>query len=273
MTEESVAPLRRINALLLPVSYQNDFYTRAADPAQNSRYSRVISYAHAGEPAQVVGGIICRLVDSTSLPGKRDLYISSLCVLSPYRGLGLVAAALDHIVATAALDLGEDVGVVTAHVWTGHEDSLGWYERRGFVRQGPPIEGYYMKLRPASAWIVRREITTNVMNALPTSNGIPRPQSSAVRPSTTAAVVNLARPGPPKADGATDGPPRSGSYQNQRPEMEWNDLPADMAPGLLVPPKKANGSGTSSAASSRSSSTARKKRDRSYPAAAFGNGP
>ncbi|RBQ72277.1 hypothetical protein VDGD_01914 [Verticillium dahliae] len=41
-----------------------------------------------------------------------------------------------------------------------------------------------------------------------------------------------------------------------------------MAPSLLAPPSRAS-SGPGSEASSRSSSTVRKKKDRSYPAAAF----
>ncbi|KAF4446122.1 Pre-mRNA-splicing factor [Fusarium albosuccineum] len=77
--------------------------------------------------------------------------------------------------------------------------------------------------------------------------------------------------GPPK-NGASRPPlPHSGrSYQNQRPETEWNDLPDDMANRLLVPPPRGNPGESGSGASSRSSSTARKKRDRAYPAAAFG---
>ncbi|KAH8169922.1 GCN5-related N acetyltransferase [Sarocladium implicatum] len=280
VTEADGPPLRRINNLLLPVPYSPDFYARAADPSSNAgRYSRVISFTHKDSrdnKTNIVGGIVCRLVDDPSAPGENyNLYISSLSILSPYRGLGLVSSALDHVVATAVLDKGCDVTAVTAHVWTGHEESLGWYERRGFVRSEKPVEGYYLKLRPSSAWVVTRKITNRVSSSLPqkvtsppppqaSANETAPPVASAIPPSTTAAVVNL----PPRG-----APPRNGSFQNQRPETEWNDLPADMAPGggLLAPPKKGgSGSETGSGASSRSSSTMRKKRDRSYPAAAFG---
>lgn len=280
ISEADIPPLRRINNLLLPVPYSPDFYTRAADPTSTSgRYSRVISYTHSDtvdKKSNIVGGIVCRLVDDPSSAGENyNLYISSLSILSPYRGLGLVSSALDHVVATAVLDKGCDVTAVTAHVWTGHEESLGWYERRGFVKSETPVEGYYLKLRPSSAWVVRREITNRVSSSLPqkitsppppqiSTDGTAPPVASAIPPSTTAAVVNM----PPRG-----APPRNGSFQTQRAETEWNDLPADMAPGggLLVPPKKGgSGSETGSGASSRSSSTMRKKRDRSYPAAAFG---
>ncbi|KAK0387828.1 hypothetical protein NLU13_4073 [Sarocladium strictum] len=287
LSTDDIAPLRRINTLLLPVPYPPDFYARAADPTSSSgRYSRVISYNHDDKAqSSIVGGIVCRLVDDPANPTQQHIYISSLCLLAPYRGLGLVSAALDHIVSTAILDKGCDVTAVTAHVWTGHEDSLEWYQRRGFVRQEPAVEGYYLKLRPASAWIVRRNITNRVASSLPKATPPPPPKSSTsstngssppskageatVPLSATAAVVNLpsssSAPPPPRAP-----LPHNGSFQNQRPDMEWNDLPADMAPGLLVPSKKANSSETGSVASSRSSSTVRKKRDRSYPAAAFG---
>ncbi|KAL2210212.1 hypothetical protein CC79DRAFT_1330590 [Sarocladium strictum] len=271
VSADDIAPLRRINTLLLPVPYPPDFYARAADPTSVSgRYSRVISYEHDEKSASsIVGGVVCRLVDDPSNPAEQHLYISSLCLLAPYRGLGLVAATLDHIISTAVLDKGCDVTAVTAHVWTGHEDSLEWYQRRGFVRQEPAIEGYYLKLRPSSAWLVRRKIANRVSSSIPKSTPPPPQSSSAteqpsIPPSTTAAVVNL-QLGPPR-----NGLPHNGSFQKQRPETEWNDLPADMAPGLLAPPKKSSGSEPGSGASSRSSSTVRKKRDRSYPAAAFG---
>ncbi|POR36911.1 N-alpha-acetyltransferase 50 [Tolypocladium paradoxum] len=268
--------LRRINALLLPVSYADSFYQRAVDPAASARFSRVVTWAHAGEDPKVVGGVVCRLEQAPGAPAQ-NLYIQSMCLLSPYRGMGLINAALDNIVATAVADPNLDVRTVTAHVWTQNEEGLHWYEGRGFSRQEPALQGYYIKLRPGSAWLVQRDVSASVRSSLPSA-----PASSAaprtVAASTTAAVVNLHAPPPPPPssgpDNNTNAPPpglsRGQSFQIQRPETEWNDLPADMAPGRLVPPRKP-GSEPTSSASSRSSSTVRKKRDRSYPAAAFGS--
>ncbi|PTB51583.1 hypothetical protein M431DRAFT_92331 [Trichoderma harzianum CBS 226.95] len=270
ITTADVNALRRLNALLLPVSYPETFYNRAADPV-TGRFSRVICWAHKGDDQpKPVGGIVCRVepdvdVRAAGSQTVQNIYIQSLCLLSPYRSLGLIAAALDDIIASAVTDPTLDVRTLTAHVWTENEEGLHWYEARGFQKQEPAIRGYYIKLRPDSAWLVSKPVSASVLGSLPSSAPpLSRPDIS----STTAAVLSL----PPMANQPPVRPPArvaSGkSFQNQRPETEWNDLPADMAPSLLGPPK--NGSEPGSGASSRSSSTVRRKKDRSYPAAAFG---
>lgn len=300
-------------------------------------------------PAKVVGGLICRLEPSpfdaatgrysADLAKKAGtgtgtaaaassssssavappraagqghaLYIQSLVLLAPYRGLGLVTAALEGIfdaVAQVRRDRrghGLRIDWVYAHVWTDNEEGLAWYGRRGFERDAV-LERYYWKLRPDSAWVLKRKVciveagkdeeeddgagvvvaaarTTRenggeVRHELPVA-------AAAVPVSVTAAAVNLpgfaasttAGPSPPAANGpppsTSSRPPpvaSSLSFQNKRPDMEWNDLPEDMVVNsknssrsdLLSPP---------SGSSSRSSSTGRKKRDRSYPTAAFGS--
>ncbi|KAH7037322.1 uncharacterized protein B0I36DRAFT_313792 [Microdochium trichocladiopsis] len=91
------------------------------------------------------------------------------------------------------------------------------------------------------------------------SNGTTRPPPP---PSSAASLSSTAQSlAPPPQT------PTGTSFQNLRPETEWNDLPPDMQV-----PASANG-GSRSGASSRSSSSvaaSRKKRDRAYPAAAFG---
>lgn len=269
--------LRRINALLLPVSYPDHFYQRAVDPTASGRFSRVITWAHDGEDPRVVGGVVCRLEPTDASKtgeapqqGPQNLYIQSLCLLSPYRSMGLINAALDNIIATAVADAGLDVRAVTAHVWTENEEGLKWYEGRGFIRDDAPIKGYYMKLRPDSAWLVHRDVGASVRSALPSPSD--QLTSHNIAPSPTAAVVNLPPMvgGPPKAASRPPARVASGqSFQNQRADTEWNDLPDEMTGGLR-PPARKNGSEPTSNASSRSSSTVRKKKDRSYPAAAFG---
>lgn len=46
---------------------------------------------------------------------------------------------------------------VYAHVWEANEEALEWYVRRGFEVQGV-VEGYYTKLRPGGARVVRRRV-------------------------------------------------------------------------------------------------------------------
>ncbi|KAF5018243.1 hypothetical protein F66182_9786 [Fusarium sp. NRRL 66182] len=272
VTGDDVNALRRINALLLPVGYPDNFYQRAVDPV-SGRFSRVITWAHDGAEPKVVGGIVCRIEPALDSKSRgevpQNLYIQSLCLLSPYRSLGLVNAALDNIVATAVSDPTLFVTTVTAHVWTENEEGLKWYQGRGFKTESQPIQGYYLKLRPNSAWLVSRPTGASVRNLLPSSS---EASQHTLPTSTTAAIANLTpASGPPKNGPPRPSMPSSGrSYQNQGPGMEWNDLPDDMATNRLAPPGKSVGD-TGSGASSRSSSAARKKRDRAYPAAAFRN--
>ncbi|KAI1755672.1 acyl-CoA N-acyltransferase [Xylaria castorea] len=342
---EHVPALRRITSLLLPVNYPDSFYARLSDPLSSGAFSRVILWRDdkkgPNATEKVIGGLVCRPEPSPFHAGTVDhgsssraprdggpttpsaqpnaLYIQSLVLLSPYRGLGLAAALLDEVVADAARSEFA-CETVWAHVWTQNDEGLKWYMARGFARVDE-VKKYYQKLHPDSAWIVRREIGPGAVLGLDSSKSgasaaagrevmATGPSSSSV----TAAVANLpvdtlggspwsSSPGvtpppplealskthslptttttstaPPPPPPTSRPPPnpltQSGrstpgqSFQNSRPESEWNDLPLEMqssktgANNLSVP---------GSNASSRSSSSARKKRDRAYPAAAFGN--
>ncbi|KAL2183067.1 hypothetical protein L209DRAFT_782291 [Thermothelomyces heterothallicus CBS 203.75] len=407
LAEEHVPALRRINSLLLPVPYPDSFYARALEPLASGLFSRAILWQDSdADTPKVIGGLICRLEPNPFLDAQgrplpqpsvpthsqkpfsvppdtpyHAIYIQSLALLSPYRSLGLAAAALEHIIASASLlpEAGSNIDARTiyAHVWTENEEGLKWYEARGFAREGTePVKGYYFKLRPDSAWVVRRHIGPAAASAAAaaastraseTASGITvtGPRGADTKPSSAAsaasqphppesvlaAAVNLppissapppiaapaaappaaaaaaaaahatasattrnsSNPPPPTrrlAAAASPSPAPSTtstaassassvsiSYQNTRPQTEWNDLPPDMVvpssngggkrktggssgsssssttdlQGLLSPNSHPGAGGASGASSgSRSSSTARKKRERTYPSAAFG---
>ncbi|ROW10307.1 hypothetical protein VMCG_02070 [Cytospora schulzeri] len=329
VTEAHIPALRRINALLLPVNYTDSFYKAILDPAQSGLFSRAILFQDdpsSSSPAKVVGGLICRLEPSAFDPDNgryspnlakkaagsvapppvglgHALYVQSLVLLAPYRGLGLAAAAIEGIfdaVRTVTRERrgnGLNIKWVYAHVWTENEEGLAWYQRRGFERD-VRLEGYYFKLKPGSAWVVKKKVVLDgedqgAENTAPRQGTIPanghgaHAQPGAIPSSVTAAAVNLpgfastitappspGPPPPPSSSGRPPLPPNSLSFQNKRPDMEWNDLPEDMvAPSVsrtssrtnLVPPPAASG-----ATSRSSSATGRKKKDRAYPTAAFG---
>lgn len=268
ITHDDLPALKRTTALLLPVAFPDAVFNEAL----TSPFCRVITWSDdAASSPKIVGSVICRPeVSLQPTPDGRvrhNLYIRSLCLLSPYRSHGLVNAAIESICSSALADINHNFQNITAHVWTENDEGLTWYQNRGFERSEQPIENYYLKLRPGSAFLVTRPIAANVRAALPGTSASQPPPSAVPGPSVTAAVLNM-------SNGAGAPPPRPAqSYQNQRPETEWNDLPEEMMnPNMLIPPKMRNASEANSNASSRSSSTAAKKRrDRSYPAAAFGN--
>lgn len=311
VTEAHIPALRRINALLLPVNYTDAFYRAILDPAVSGLFSRCILWQQAStDTPKVIGGLICRLEPSPFSPstGAYDpslakssaksvappqvgqghaLYIQSLVLLAPYRGLGLVTATLDGIfeaVSQVTRESGANglrIEWVYAHVWTENEEGLAWYGRRAFKRDGL-LEKYYWKLQPDSAWVLKRRVKLNGQKPPSKRPEDAQEDTFAVPASITAAVVNLpefaatsASPpvttGPPQQAASRPPAQPSGlSFQNKRPDMEWNDLPEDMVAAsknssrsdLLAPP---------SGSSSRSSSTGRKKKDRAYPTAAFEN--
>lgn len=47
---------------------------------------------------------------------------------------------------------------VYAHVWVENDEALEWYRRRGFTVDENVEEGYYRKLKPGGARVVRREV-------------------------------------------------------------------------------------------------------------------
>ncbi|KAM0273901.1 hypothetical protein ACHAQH_008137 [Verticillium albo-atrum] len=284
LSAPDIPALRRINALLLPVTYPDSFYTAA----HSTPFSRAITWsdpASSHDPSsepKLIGGVVARLEPLTAT--TQALYIQSLALLSPYRSHGLATAALADLL--AAPELGPlSVTTVYAHVWTENADAIAWYAARGFTRDPKVQERYYYKLRPDTAYIVRRDLAAPLpQREQPQSTNMGNASSNPA-PSVTAAAANLppsqrqaadspplasTAPPPPATSQARPGPPQSRgqSFQNKRAETEWNDLPSDMAPTMLAPPSRAS-SGPGSEASSRSSSTVRKKKDRSYPAAAF----
>lgn len=297
VTAALIPPLRRINSLLLQVPYPDSFYTSLLDPSASGLFSRAILFE-----STVIGSLIIRVEDLS--PSSQQLYIQALTILSPYRGLGLATAALEHILSSAQLsslspDSGWDIKSVYAHVWTENEEGVNWYTKRGFTFGKEAVKGYYRRLRPDTAWVVRRDL-----GPMATNGGERNGEGKEVQGSVLAGAVNLngfemkATPPPPPSksplNGSTQPPPppppatRSAppvrpnagqptlSYQKTRPAQEWNDLPPEMVvPATGGGPPKAIApqhlSAPVSGASSRSSSTARKKKERAYPAAAFGS--
>lgn len=302
ITAEHIPALRRINSLLLPITYPDSFYSTILTAPTSSLFSRAILWSDTPSTAPtVVGGIVCRLETPSNPSGPSAIYIRSLTLLSPYRSLGLAAAALEHVISTAALvnldaAAGVDIQTIYAHVWTENEEGLRWYTSRGFKKEGKPLAGYYFRLRPDSAWVVSRGIGDMVgpvqqQNGEKDTNGAVGEERG--RGGVLAGAVNL--PGFSDKVGGVNGngvgnkmeerklaqrpsPAASLSYQKTRPDTEWNDLPADMvsgtngvAAGMGRTASSQHLSAPASGASSRSSSSGRRKKERAYPAAAFGS--
>ncbi|KAL8794840.1 MAG: hypothetical protein Q9195_002668 [Heterodermia aff. obscurata] len=177
ITLSTLASYRRLITLLLPIRYPDRFYKDSVANITDSSLARVAIWheretrtsSHISEIShldeslatsekKVAGGIQCRLEDIPSTPaGGRQLYIQTVGVLAPYRQLGIATYLLEDIISTI-IDHYENVTSVYAHVWEANTDALEWYSQRGFSIEKEVLEGYYRRLKPSGARIVRRGI-------------------------------------------------------------------------------------------------------------------
>jgi len=154
-----------------------------------------------------------------------------------------------------------------AHVWTENNEGLDWYLKHGFTKDEKILNGYYRRLKPDTAWVLRRRLNpSDFLGALPSpAMQYPSTAKGDDKEGNRELGVDVeGRGGRPELNKMTK------SFQDRRPEREWNDLPEDVLipqQGLLRPGER--GSNDSSRSSSRSGAE-RGKKKRAYPAAAFG---
>jgi ribosomal protein S18 acetylase RimI-like enzyme len=166
-TKEDMPSFKKLNSLLLPIPYPESFYKEIlADPVDKSITLMALWHDSPSDIGKVkgrlVGAIRCRLFahppgDSASkarIDGPM-LYLSTLVLLSPYRGYGIAAHMLDNLIRSAVDDY--EITSVGAHVWEANEEGLEWYRKRGFkvVSREP---GYYRRLNPSDAVVMLRDV-------------------------------------------------------------------------------------------------------------------
>ena len=320
VTESHLPALRTLNQVTLPVQYSDKFYAAVLSraPRDTGLYSRVILFHPPPSAALplpgplVAGAVVCRAevspFRSTRSPDELVLYIQSLALFSPYRGKGLMGMAIKEILRYAANnppEPGKRIGDAYVHVWTENRDALDWYAKQGFEKVGEkPLEGYYHRFSPGTAWVLRRRLKVGDLLAHGTRSGrnataaadastIPKPRVETLSTTTTTTGLgltvaphgrgpcNAAKQSPNPSPSPSPGPGLGGqNFQTVRPNMEWNDLPAEMIVGAgngdsgvgndttIVAAGTASIRNGGSAASSRSSSAVRKK-TRGYPDVAF----
>ena len=159
-TPSHLASLKRLNSLLFPIPYSDSFYRDLLLSPDSLSVSRL-----AHHHGICIGAIRCAVEDipcSTPPPHKRTVkvYIMTLGVLAPFRRIGVGRELVEWVKrggdGVGAEEKGEWVVCeVYAHVWEANEEALGWYGKRGFVVEEKVVEGYYRRLRPAGAKVVK----------------------------------------------------------------------------------------------------------------------
>ncbi|KAK6350350.1 hypothetical protein TWF696_006582 [Orbilia brochopaga] len=171
-TKANIHLLKRINSLLLPVPYPENFYRDVLQRPESEILTRLAFYDD-----ECVGGIRCRVETEAeyraglerfslsedkggpsgskilqAVPGdsfrrpfhqrangaesesesKRKIYIMTLAVLAPYRSLSIGSHLVNYILATAAKDPSIDADEAYAHVWVANEGAFEFYRKLGF---------------------------------------------------------------------------------------------------------------------------------------------
>ncbi|KAF2172315.1 hypothetical protein M409DRAFT_17551 [Zasmidium cellare ATCC 36951] len=163
-TKDDIPHLKRLISLLLPIPYSDKFFREIIeDPLINN--ITLLALWHddvslkAAQKCRLVGAIRCRLLAHPPSPSQTDgpmLYLSTLALLSPYRGHGIAAHLLHTLTRRAIEDYG--ISSVGAHVWEANELGLEWYRKRGFREVGRE-EGYYRRLEPKGAVVMQRDVS------------------------------------------------------------------------------------------------------------------
>jgi ribosomal protein S18 acetylase RimI-like enzyme len=156
------------------------------------------SETHAFSPTTVlyndvpVGNVCCHLRRSEN--GETSLYIATLGILAPYRRQGLATRLFEHVLSAAlsppvpplppAFNPKPAATTTTPntkgkekegkkdetpkiiprperlelHVQTSNEDALAFWKEREFEVKGEPLQDYYKRLEPKTAFVLERRL-------------------------------------------------------------------------------------------------------------------
>nr|XP_009407440.1 PREDICTED: N-alpha-acetyltransferase 50-like isoform X3 [Musa acuminata subsp. malaccensis] len=136
--DKNVMQLKKLNTALFPVRYNDKYYADALASGDFTRLgrSRLLPALDLKE-----GGAIC-------------VYIMTLGVLAPYRGLGVGTKLLNHV-----LDLShkQNIWEIYLHVQTNNDDAIAFYKRFGFEITDT-IRNYYMNISPPDCYVLSKVI-------------------------------------------------------------------------------------------------------------------
>ncbi|KAK7839262.1 n-alpha-acetyltransferase 50 [Quercus suber] len=200
LRDKNLMQLKKLNTALFPVRYNDKYYADALSSADftklgydasygsyyffiNSstlinllvilkRHSFDFSSAYYGDIC--VGSIACRLEKKEA--GAVRVYIMTLGVLAPYRGLGIGEHAtylpfdellyrvclrsqstrlLNHVLELCSK---QNISETYLHVQTNNEDAINFYKKFGFEITDT-IKNYYTNITPPDCYVVTKYIT------------------------------------------------------------------------------------------------------------------
>ncbi|MFS7889834.1 putative transferase transcription regulator GNAT family [Helianthus anomalus] len=142
--DKNLMQLKKLNSVLFPVRYNDKYY---ADALASHDFTKLAYYSDI-----CVGSIACRLEKKED--GAIRVYIMTLGVLAPYRGLGIGTKLLNHVI---DLSSKENIGEIYLHVQTNNEDAINFYKKFGFEIT-ETIKNYYVRITPPDCYVVTKYI-------------------------------------------------------------------------------------------------------------------
>ncbi|XP_009334791.2 N-alpha-acetyltransferase 50 [Pyrus x bretschneideri] len=145
LRDKNVMQLKKLNTALFPVRYNDKYY---ADALASGDFTKLAYFSDI-----CVGAIACRLEKKEN--GAVRVYIMTLGVLAPYRGLGIGKKLLNH-----SLDLcaKQNISEIYLHVQTNNEDAINFYKKFGFEIT-ETIQNYYTNITPPDCYVLTKYIT------------------------------------------------------------------------------------------------------------------
>ncbi|KAI8363450.1 acyl-CoA N-acyltransferase [Mortierella sp. GBAus27b] len=152
VTVNNQGQLKRLNTVLFPIKYDNNFYKEVLDVGE---FAKIIYFNDV-----CVGAVCCRKENVEGSKSVQNLYIATLGVLAPYRRLGLGSRLLKHVLEHAELpsSTGSKIAKVYLHVQINNEEAIEFYKKHGF-EVTEECQGYYPQFEVSDA--LRLEKATN----------------------------------------------------------------------------------------------------------------
>uniref|UniRef100_A0A182UZ73 N-terminal methionine N(alpha)-acetyltransferase NatE n=2 Tax=gambiae species complex TaxID=44542 RepID=A0A182UZ73_ANOME len=176
VTHHNLKQLKKINTVVLPVSYNDKFYL---DVLESGELAKLAYYN------DVVVGAVCSRIDTSE--NMRRLYIMTLGCLYPYRRLGIGTVMVQHILNCVERDGNFDS--IFLHVKVDNKGAIEFYKRFGFEIVETK-QHYYKRIEPADAHVLQKTLTKKAAVAAAAAMSCPHQHSSEADREHQAGVAN-----------------------------------------------------------------------------------
>ncbi|GLT97652.1 hypothetical protein SLE2022_152070 [Rubroshorea leprosula] len=148
--DKNVMQLKKLNTALFPVRFNDKYYV---DALASGEFTKLAYYSDI-----CVGSIACRLEKKEG--GSVRVYIMTLGVLAPYRGLGIGTRLLNHVLDLCAK---QNISEIYLHVHTQNEDAINFYKKFGYEII-ETIKNYYTNIDPPDCFVLSKTISQSQQN-------------------------------------------------------------------------------------------------------------